>query len=54
MSLFENLRMNTRISNMKVAHNAHIQTGFVTPAETKTIAAETQVATAKEASRKST
>jgi hypothetical protein len=39
---------------MEVAHIALIQTGLVNPAETMTIAAEAQVATAKEVSLKST
>jgi hypothetical protein len=39
---------------MKVAHIALTQTGLASPTEVMTIAAESQVATANELSRKST
>ena len=50
----ENFWMNTRATKMKVAHIALTQTGLASPTEVMTIAAESQVATAKELSRKST
>jgi hypothetical protein len=45
--------MKTRATKMKVVHITPIQTGLASPAEVMTIAAESQVATAKELSRKS-
>ena len=52
--LWEKRRMNTRASNMKEAHIALIQTGSASPTEVMTIAEDSQVASAKELSRKST
>jgi hypothetical protein len=46
--------MNTRATKMKVAHIALTQTGLASPTEVMTIAAESQLAIAKELSRKST
>ncbi len=53
ISLFENLRTKTRATKMNIAHIALSQIGFASPAEVMTIAAESQVATARELSRKS-
>ena len=50
----ENFWMNTRATKIKVAHIALTQTGLASPTEVMTIAPESQVATAKELSRKST
>lgn len=46
--------MKLRLSRTNVAHMALSQTGLANPAATITIAAESQVATANELSRKST
>jgi hypothetical protein len=53
ISLFEDRLIKIRATKMKVAHIALAQTGFASPDEMMTIAAESQVATAKELSRKS-
>jgi hypothetical protein len=50
----ENFWMNTRATKMKAAHIALTQTGLASPTEVITIAAESQLAIAKELSRKST
>jgi hypothetical protein len=52
--LWEKRRMNTRASKMKEAHIALTQIGLANPTEVMTIAEDSQVASAKELSRKST
>jgi hypothetical protein len=53
ISLLENRRIKTRATKIKVAPIALAQIGFASPADVMTIAAESQVATASELSRKS-
>ena len=51
--LFENLWTKTRATKINIAHIALSQIGLASPTEVMTIAAESQVATARELSRKS-